>query len=41
MVQSLSDEFYALQLKITLDDDSGNHEDIRIEGLSVFYSVDT
>ncbi len=40
IVDSLSTSFYALQLKITLDDDSGNNEDIRIEGLSVIYSVD-
>jgi hypothetical protein len=36
----LGDLFYTLQLQITLDDDSGNDEDVRIEALSVTYSVD-
>ena len=37
---SLSDLFYTLQLKITLDDDTGNSEDIRIESISIIYSID-
>lgn len=40
LADALTDSFYALQLKITLDDDTGNSEDIRIEDLSVIYSVD-
>ena len=40
LVQSLTDTFYTLQLRITLDDDTGNSEDIRIDSISVIYSVD-
>ena len=32
--------FYTIQLKIELDDDTGNNEDIRIDALSVIYSID-
>lgn len=31
--------FYTLQLKILLDDDTGSDEDIRIEAVSILYSV--
>ena len=41
VVSDLSDHFYALQLKLTLDDDTGNDEDIRIEALSVIYTIDS
>jgi hypothetical protein len=40
VASGLSDTFYMLQLRITLDDDTGNNEDVRIDALSVLYSVD-
>lgn len=38
-VGSLGVDFYTLQVKVLLDDDTGNNEDIRLEGISVLYSV--
>jgi hypothetical protein len=38
-IGSLGVDFYTLQLKILLDDDTGSNEDVRLEALSVLYSV--
>jgi hypothetical protein len=38
-VGSLGVNFYTLQLQILLDDDTGSNEDIRLEALSVIYSI--
>jgi hypothetical protein len=34
-------EFYTLQLRVDLDDDTGDDEDIAIAAVSVTYSIDT
>jgi hypothetical protein len=39
-VGDLGITFYTLQLRIELDDDTGNNEDIGLQGLSVIYTVD-
>ena len=38
-VSDLGVSFYTLQVKVTLDDDTGSNEDIRIDALSVIYSI--
>ena len=38
-VGGLGVDFYTLQVQVLLDDDTGNDEDIRIEAISVLYSV--
>jgi hypothetical protein len=38
--EDLDTEFYVLQIKVELDDDTGNDEDIAIEKISVTYSAD-
>ena len=39
-VNDLTDSFYTVQLRITLDDDTGNDEDIRIDAISVIYTIE-
>ena len=38
---AIAQPFYTLQLRIDLDDDTGANQDIRIEAISVLYSIDT
>jgi len=38
-VGSLGVEFYTLQIRVDLDDDTGGHEDVRITGISAIYTV--
>ena len=38
--ENLAVEFYQLQVKVELDDDTGNNEDIAIEKIAVTYSAD-
>jgi len=40
-VGDLGDTFYTLQVRVDIDDDTGNDEDFRINGLSVLYSINT
>ena len=45
-VNDLTDSFYTVQLRITLDDDTGNDEDIRVaadlrgDAISVIYTIE-
>ena len=36
---TLSDSFYTLKLKITINDDTGNNQDVNIDALSVIYTI--
>jgi hypothetical protein len=38
---TIGSDFYTLQIRIDLDDDTSNNEDIRIESVSVLYSIDS
>ena len=40
-VSALGIDFHVLQLRIDIDDDSGNDADYRINAVSIIYTVDT
>jgi hypothetical protein len=41
LATDLGVEFYLLQIRVDLDDDTGGHQDIGLEALSLTYTIDT